>query len=655
MEPGPRRRRRRGSHQLVATFLRDPGSGRVYRRGKLIGKGAFSRCYKLTDLSTSVVFALKVVPRGGSGAGRLRTRGKVEREIALHSRLRHRNIVALHGHFADRDHVYLVLEYCSRQSLAHVLRARQTLTEPEVRYYLRGLVSGLQYLHQRRIVHRDLKPKCSAGPRTFWPPRSSPEMGTPASRTSGLWAAACTPCSPAPHPSPRHPCRRPTGASAPAATQSPPTCRLPPAASSPASWRLTPPSGRAWTSCCKTSSSPRASVRTGCRPTAATTRPSSPVPWAWAGFSGKSSCCCPRADPPAPAPPQTGRTLTPRSGAVRPPRLREGLPTPRPPSACSPKGPSALTQQGLQGARGPRWTRPSGCCGSAWTPALGPHRSPPECRGPPSGPPSGWIIPASTASATSCRTGAVPSCSGTAPTWPCGPLQGLLPAEPRAAGDLHPEGRAEPAGRQAGRAAAPHPLPAAAAAAGGGRPARTGAARGARPLPAALPLVPAGPAPAVQRRHRAGQRQRGPHPGGAERPGRGAAADPSRRLGLAGRPAPRLPPGRPPAAGPRAALAAERAPRGRRRGAPHAAGGGCPAPGRPSRDSAPLSLKRGWSEPVACCVPLCVRARARGQEPAKPLLRLRLPPPRGTHGNSDSTDRRRWPRGGQRQAPPLRR
>lgn len=38
MEPWPRRRRRRGSHQLVATFLRDPGSGRVYRRGKLIGK-----------------------------------------------------------------------------------------------------------------------------------------------------------------------------------------------------------------------------------------------------------------------------------------------------------------------------------------------------------------------------------------------------------------------------------------------------------------------------------------------------------------------------------------------------------------------------------------------------------------------------------------
>lgn len=40
---------------------------------------------------------------------------QVEREIALHSRLRHRNIVAFHAHIADRDHVYMVLEYCSRQ------------------------------------------------------------------------------------------------------------------------------------------------------------------------------------------------------------------------------------------------------------------------------------------------------------------------------------------------------------------------------------------------------------------------------------------------------------------------------------------------------------------------------------------------------------
>lgn len=41
--------------------------------------------------------------------------------------------------------------------MAHILKARKVLTEPEVRYYLRQIVSGLKYLHEREILHRDLK------------------------------------------------------------------------------------------------------------------------------------------------------------------------------------------------------------------------------------------------------------------------------------------------------------------------------------------------------------------------------------------------------------------------------------------------------------------------------------------------------------------
>ncbi|RMC04521.1 hypothetical protein DUI87_18967 [Hirundo rustica rustica] len=121
----------------------------------LFGNGGFAKCYEMTDLTTNKVYAAKIIPH--SRVAKPHQREKIDKEIELHRMLNHRHIVQFYHYFEDRENIYILLEYCSRRSMAHILKARKVLTEPEVRYYLRQIVSGLKYLHEQEILHRDLK------------------------------------------------------------------------------------------------------------------------------------------------------------------------------------------------------------------------------------------------------------------------------------------------------------------------------------------------------------------------------------------------------------------------------------------------------------------------------------------------------------------
>ncbi|XP_043230271.1 serine/threonine-protein kinase PLK1-like [Amphibalanus amphitrite] len=136
-------------------YIVDPSTRTTYLKGKFLGKGGFARVHELTDLTNNKVYAGKIIPK--SRITKPHNKEKIAREIDLHRHLRHRNVVRFEHCFEDSENVYIILEYCPRKSLVHVLKHRQTLTEPEVRYYMRQLADGAEYIHSQSIVHRDLK------------------------------------------------------------------------------------------------------------------------------------------------------------------------------------------------------------------------------------------------------------------------------------------------------------------------------------------------------------------------------------------------------------------------------------------------------------------------------------------------------------------
>ncbi|XP_023654437.1 serine/threonine-protein kinase PLK3 isoform X2 [Paramormyrops kingsleyae] len=117
--------------------------------------GGFARCYEMTDLSTNKSYAVKVIPQGK--ALKAPHRDKILNEIELHKNLHHKHIVKFLHNFEDQNYIYIFMELCSRKSLAHIWKTRRTLTDPEVRYYLRQIILGLRYLHKKGILHRDIK------------------------------------------------------------------------------------------------------------------------------------------------------------------------------------------------------------------------------------------------------------------------------------------------------------------------------------------------------------------------------------------------------------------------------------------------------------------------------------------------------------------
>lgn len=84
---------------------------------------------------------------------------RIQREIRILKKLRHKNIVQLYDSVHSKRHIYLVMEYAEGSDLFEFIKRKKRLDEATASNFYLQIVSAIEYIHLNGIVHRDLKPE----------------------------------------------------------------------------------------------------------------------------------------------------------------------------------------------------------------------------------------------------------------------------------------------------------------------------------------------------------------------------------------------------------------------------------------------------------------------------------------------------------------
>ncbi|XP_043706886.1 probable serine/threonine-protein kinase At1g54610 isoform X2 [Telopea speciosissima] len=121
-----------------------------------IGQGTYSNVYKARDLISGKIVALKKVRFDNLEPESVKF---MAREILVLRRLEHPNVVKLEGLVTSRMScsLYLVFEYMEHDLAGLAACPGIKFTEPQVKCYMKQLLSGLEHCHNQGVLHRDIK------------------------------------------------------------------------------------------------------------------------------------------------------------------------------------------------------------------------------------------------------------------------------------------------------------------------------------------------------------------------------------------------------------------------------------------------------------------------------------------------------------------
>lgn len=127
-----------------------------FRIGRLLGRGGMGAVYEGIHDELNEKAAVKVLLSTLDDDEEIRLR--FEAEIVTLKRLRHPNIVRLHGFGEEQGLLYYVMELVDGPSLYQEMKRKRTFQWHEVAKIGLEMCYALKHAHDRGITHRDIKP-----------------------------------------------------------------------------------------------------------------------------------------------------------------------------------------------------------------------------------------------------------------------------------------------------------------------------------------------------------------------------------------------------------------------------------------------------------------------------------------------------------------
>lgn len=121
----------------------------------ILGEGAYGEVRLLVHKNTDEKVACKIIDHSKYKDAKT----NISREVMIHSMLSHDNIIRFFGRRQEPKKEYIFLEYASGGELFQMIEPDIGMPSRNAQTFMKHLLNGIEYLHNKGIVHRDIKPE----------------------------------------------------------------------------------------------------------------------------------------------------------------------------------------------------------------------------------------------------------------------------------------------------------------------------------------------------------------------------------------------------------------------------------------------------------------------------------------------------------------